>query len=183
MSDAIVSFFPSGRALLIAFGAGLLIAAGFTFLGEMMLHVLACVFGAGVAGFILLLIAIHSVVTQRNWRRMLAPIVGAIVLSATLALTQCLGIVAGVFVDAHRSRVARAWCDSLKPSLETWHAEHGAYPAELTALGLELDPPLYCRRSLLYRGTADGYRLDFFDSGWLSGWEYSSASGEWAHYD
>jgi hypothetical protein len=96
---------------------------------------------------------------------------------------QVVGFIGGIKLDDYRSRVAREWCESLAPALEDWRASHGEYPKELAQLGIELDPPRYCQKGLIYLAREGGYFLYFPDEGLLSGWAYSSERGDWSHYD
>lgn len=67
--------------------------------------------------------------------------------------------------------------DAVVRALESWRAEHGAYPAGLSELGIEIAPPTAgWPKRWEYRGSADEFTLTFSWRGYPASW---FASGTW----
>jgi len=75
---------------------------------------------------------------------------------------------------------AKQYCEDLAPIVETYKAEHGLYPADLTVLNR--DPkhvPILIRGVNFYDGYGETYRFYFIDPFGYGAWEFSSWSPKW----
>lgn len=179
---------PRWRAIRVALAVGLICSAGapvlFGGVGLAFL-ILACVVPAallGAAGVVA--VVISTCFKDPSTREFGASASRAALLGASLLPGLVVVFFGSLMIDQMRVESAMQWCDGLKPNLEAWRALHGAYPQQLSELGIELDPPSYCQDGgLLYRATETGYVLDFADDGWLSGYAYSSEDHNWSHYN
>ena len=103
-----------------------------------------------------------------------------------VAIAGCLQVPGCVATYVHgeiRMHRAQVWCEELLPRIDTFHEQHGHYPATLLDLGISVPSSDFTHVSGLYRSDADGFGFDLMDGGWVSGWYLTNSNRTWRHYD
>jgi hypothetical protein len=156
------------RALaVVAAGA----AVGVWGLGELLQFVV--VFWLVIAVVLAGLVA-HAITGRAKVWAPLGAIVGGALLSLPIGCVTC------------RYEVNRAlrYCDSLRPALERYRAETGAYPDNLEAIPSHPPLPRLLKGIDFYQRLGEGYRIEFSDpSRMFAGYTYESTSGYWNYWD
>lgn len=126
--------------------------------------------------------ALAVLVVVRNWR---LPAFAVAMLGCSLG--SGVGTVAGYFwFDARRTRElerAVAYCDALRPKLESFRSERRRFPKTLRELELDTPRPLLAwTGDLRYRSTREHFELAINTSRGLAfhGARFDSRSGAWA---